>query len=93
MLTLSKTERNGPIKEKSRGGEDGWAAQKSAAFRKSPREDKASCYEKGQPARVGLVVLVEVAGIFGTSLCLILWAAALRRSAALLALLVEPESF
>jgi len=39
------------------------------------------------------IELVEAAGIFGTSLCLILWVAALRRSAALLALLVEPESF
>ena len=31
---------------------------KSAAFRRNRREYKASCYEKGQHGRVGLVVLV-----------------------------------
>ena len=32
---------------------------KSAAFRRNPREYKAFPNEKGQPGRVGLVVLVE----------------------------------
>ncbi len=36
---------------------------KSAAFRRNPREYKAFRNEKGQPVRVGLVVLVEAAGI------------------------------
>ena len=84
---MARSERN-PGLERAEG-----RLSKSAVFRRSPREYKAFGNEKGQPLRVGLVVLVEAAGIFGTSLCLTLWAAALRRSAALLALLVEPESF
>ena len=35
----------------------------SADFRSNPREYKAFRNEKGQPGRVGLVVLVEAAGI------------------------------
>ena len=63
MLTLSKTEGNSQIREKSRVGEDGRAALEVRNFPQKPAKYKAFCNEKGQPAWVGLVVLVEAAGI------------------------------
>jgi len=54
---MARSERN-PGLERTEG-----RLLKSAAFRRNPQEHKAFRNEKGQPAWVGLVLLVEAAGI------------------------------
>jgi len=54
---MARSEKN-PGLERAEG-----RLSKSAALRRNPREYKAFGKEKGQPAGVGLVVLVEAAGI------------------------------
>ena len=68
MLTRSKTERNGAIREESRVGEGGWLTLEVRSFPQKPREYKALGNEKGQPREVDLVVLV-VDGSPATNAC------------------------
>ena len=68
LMTRSKTERNGAIREESRVGEGGWLTLEVRSFPQEPRENKAFGNEKGQPGEVDLVVLV-VDGVPATNAC------------------------
>ena len=63
MPSLSWKQGGSARREKSRAGVGGGRLPKSATLRRNPREYKAFGNEKGQPVWVGLVELVEAAGI------------------------------